>query len=189
MADKNKKTFRGRIELKAESDTTGEFSAEFATLGVVDLDQDVTEAGAFHDGQEAIIEPWNHNYGDLPVGKGVIHEVDNKAVVDGRFFLDTQSGLEHYRVVKALGDIQEWSYTFEILKATPGVFEGQPVRFLQDMDVWGVAPVTRGAGIDTQTTSIKSAGSGDGQAPAGDGPSGPRPMVQATLVEVELLEA
>ncbi|MBN1956198.1 MAG: hypothetical protein JW900_14290 [Anaerolineae bacterium] len=152
-----KKTFRGRIELKADSDTTGEFTAEFATLGVIDHDDDVTEAGAFRDGQETLVEAWNHNYSELPVGKGTIREVENKAIIEGRFFLDTQSGLEHYRVVKALGPLQEWSYTFEITKWAVGQFDGQEVRFLQGLDVWGVAPVERGAGIDTRTTSIKGA--------------------------------
>lgn len=150
------KVFHAPIHLKANSDETGEFTAEFATLEVIDHDNDVTRPGAFHDGQETLVEPWNHNYGDLPVGKGTIHEQDHKAVIEGKFFLDTQSGLEHYRVVKALGPIQEWSYTFQIEQASQGVFEDQPVQFLEGLDVWGVAPVTRGAGIDTRTTSIKN---------------------------------
>jgi hypothetical protein len=90
------------------------------------------------------------------VGKGVIHERDNKAIIEGQFFLDTQSGLEHYRVVKNLGPLQEWSYTFEIEESSQGHVEDQDVQYLEKLDVWGVAPVTRGAGIDTRTTSIKS---------------------------------
>ena len=151
-----KKTFHAPIVLKADG-IEGQFTAEFATLEVIDHDNDVTRPGAFQDGQETLIEPWNHNYGMLPVGKGVIHEKENKAVIEGQFFLDTQSGLEHYRVVKALGPLQEWSYTFEIEKASQGQFEAQDVQFLEKLDVWGVAPVTRGAGIDTRTTDIKGA--------------------------------
>jgi hypothetical protein len=150
----NQKVFHAPIVLKADG-VEGEFTAEFATLNVIDHDRDVTRPGAFHDGQETLIEPWNHNYGELPVGKGVIHEKDNKAVVEGKFFLDTQAGLDHYRVVKALGPLQEWSYTFEVEKASFGQFEDQDVQFLEGLDVWGVAPVTRGAGIDTRTTDIK----------------------------------
>jgi hypothetical protein len=148
------KVYTGPIQLKADG-KEGEFVAEFATISVIDHDKDVTLPGAFHDGQGTLIEPWNHNYGELPVGKGVIHEKKDKAVIEGQFFLDTQSGLEHYRVVKALGPLQEWSYTFEIEKASQGKFEDQDVRFLEGLDVWGVAPVTRGAGIDTRTTDIK----------------------------------
>lgn len=151
------KVFHAPIQLKAGSDETGEFTAVFATLEVIDHDNDVTRPGAFQDGQMTLIESWNHNHGTLPVGKGVIHEKDNKAIIEGQFFLDTQSGLEHYRVVKALGPLQEWSYTFEVEKASQGQFEEQDVQFLEKLDVWGVAPVTRGAGIDTLTTDIKGA--------------------------------
>jgi len=151
----SQKTYRGRIEFKQDADQTGEFRAEFATLNVIDHDQDVTVPGAFHDGQETLIEAWNHNYAELPVGKGIIHEDGDKAVVEGQFFLDTQGGLEHYKTVKALGAMQEWSYTFDIEESGEGEFNDQDVRFLRKLDVWGVAPVQRGAGIDTRTTDIK----------------------------------
>lgn len=154
---KKTKSYQGRIQFKADSDETGEFTCEFATLNVKDHDGDVTVPGAFHDGQETIIEAWNHTYDQLPVGKAVIHEVGSKARAEGRFFLDTQGGLEHYRVVKQLGSLQEWSYTFEIEKSEQGDFEGEKVRLLRGLDVWGVAPVQRGAGIDTRTVSIKGA--------------------------------
>ena len=147
----NKKTYRGPIEFKADADETGQFVAEFATLNVIDHDDDVTVPGAFRDGQETLIEAWNHNYGQLPVGKGFVREHGDKAVIQGRFFLDTAHGLEHYKTVKAMGSLQEWSYTFEVLEAEPGTFDGQDVQFLCSLDVWGVAPVQRGAGIDTRT--------------------------------------
>lgn len=160
-----KKTYTGRIEFKANSDETGAFSAEFATLNVIDHDGDVTLPGAFRDGQETLIEAWNHGLSQLPVGKGVIHERDDKAIIEGRFFLDTQGGQEHYKVVKALGPLQEWSYTFQVEERKFGEFEGHNVQFLRALDVWGVAPVQRGAGIDTRTTSIKSTRDADVEPP------------------------
>ncbi len=160
-----KKIYCAPFQLKGKA--TGEFSAQFASLNVIDLDHDVTLPGAFQNGQEVLIEPWNHNYGDLPVGKGVIHEEGRKAIIEGQFFLDTQSGREHYQVVKNLGSLQQWSYTFEVVKARPGIFEGQNVQFLEKLDVWGVAPVARGAGIDTRTTSIKNADRGRIWMPSG----------------------
>ena len=45
-----KKTYAGEIELKADSDQTGQFSAVFSTLNAVDHDGDVTLPGAFKDG-------------------------------------------------------------------------------------------------------------------------------------------
>ncbi len=149
------KIFRAPIQLKQDG-KEGEFTAEFATLEVIDHDGDITKPGAFQEGQETLIEPWNHNYSELPVGKGVIHEKDKKAIIEGQFFLDTESGMEHYKVVKNLGPLQEWSYTFEIKESSRGTVDGEVVNYLEKLDVWGVAPVTRGAGIDTGTTSIKS---------------------------------
>lgn len=154
----SKKIFTGPIQFKADADETGRFTAEFATLDVIDNDRDVTRPGAFTEGQQTMIEAWNHGYFAPPVGKGVIHERDGKAVIDGHFFMDTNGGQEHYKVVKNMGDLQEWSYTFEIEKSSSGEFEGQDVQFLEKLDVWGVAPVQRGAGIGTRTTSIKSDG-------------------------------
>jgi hypothetical protein len=152
-----RKMYCGPIHLKADADQTGQFVAEFATLGVIDHDGDVTVEGALTDGQETLIEAWNHDYRSLPVGKGVVRVRDNKAVIEGQLFLDTQGGQEHYKVVKALGPLQEWSYTFEILDYEFGKFDGRDVRYLKKLDVWGVAPVQRGAGIDTRTVAIKGA--------------------------------
>jgi len=203
------KVYTGQIKFRKGADETGEFRAEFATLNVIDYDGDVTVPGAFQDGQETLIEAWNHNYGQLPVGKGVIHEDEDKAVVEGRFFLDTQGGLEHYRTVKAIGELQEWSYTFDIEDSGHGEFDGEDVQFLRKLDVWGVAPVQRGAGIDTRTTDIKAAkdskdsggagdsgaggdGAGDGEGKAGDGkPSGRDPrdvQIQIDILKVKLEE-
>jgi len=176
------KVYKGQIKFQKDADETGEFRAEFATLNVIDHDGDVTMPGAFQDGQETLIEPWNHNYSQLPVGKGVIHEDGDKAVIEGQFFLDTVGGMEHYKTVKAIGELQEWSYTFDIEDSGHGEFDGEDVLFLRKLDVWGVAPVQRGAGIDTRTTDIKAAkdnkdsasggasdDAGDGEGEAGDG--------------------
>ncbi len=148
------KTFTCRMEFKGSD--TGEFVAEFATLNVVDHDGDVTLPGAFSQ-QEVVIEPWNHNWNAPPVGRGMIREDNGKAIVEGRFFTDTASGLEHYRTVKNLADMQEWSYSFDIIDYEYGNFAGKNVRFLKELDVIGVGPVTRGAGIDTRLVAIKRA--------------------------------
>jgi len=192
------KTYRGKIEIKADEEKQGEFSAVFATLNVIDYDDDVTLAGAFGT-QRVLIEPWNHNYQAPPVGKGMITEKGDQAMVDGKFFLDTDAGREHYVVVKNLEDMQEWSYTFRVTDSDEGVFEGMPVRFLRGLEVIGVSPVTEGAGIDTHTVTIKGAGdsggaadsggdgAGDGEGEAGDGkPSGRDP--RDVQVELDILK-
>lgn len=153
---KKRKVFTGRVELKDDGEE-GTFRSVFATLNVIDHDGDVTPTGAFAEGQEVVVEGWNHDYG-LPPGKGVIHSDEKEAWIDGRFFLETDQGRNHYNTLKALEGLEEWSYTFMIEEGQPGQFEGEDVYFLNALDVWGVAPVTRGAGIGTRTVALKNGG-------------------------------
>lgn len=146
------KTFSAPFQIKEDGDP-GEVIAVFATLNVKDHDSDVTIPGAFSE-QEVIIEPWNHGW-TLPAGKGVIESDEKEAWIDGRFFLDTEVGRENYQTVKNLGPLAEWSYSFNILENGEGEFDGRHVRFLRKLDVVGVGPVTRGAGINTRTEMIK----------------------------------
>ncbi len=134
---------------------TGEFECAFAQLNVIDLDGDVTVPGAFTSGEKVRVSYWAHGWDQLPVGRGTIEERDGWAICKGRFFLDTASGVEHYKTVKNLADLQEWSYGFDILDAELGVFNGEEVRFLKRLKVHEVAPVMLGAGIGTHTTAIK----------------------------------
>lgn len=143
------------VELKAE-DEEGRFRATFATFGVVDLDGDVTRPGAFATGQEVRLAQWGHNWGALPVGKGVIDADNERAWVDGQFNLKTNAGRDTYETVKDLGALQEWSYGFEVTKASYGQFEGREVRFLEGLKVFEVSPVMLGAGINTGTDFVKS---------------------------------
>ena len=148
------KTYRGKMDFKGDG-KDGQFSAVFATLNVIDHDDDVTLPGAF-DVQDVLIEPWNHGW-DLPVGKGSIHEDGEEAIVDGKFFMDIPEAKNHYIVAKELSEKQEWSYTFRIIESKRGEYQGQEVRFLEKMEVIGVSQVSKGAGINTRTTDIKSA--------------------------------
>lgn len=145
-----------RVEIKDE--TTGEVEAVFATLGVIDKDNDVTAKGAFEEGSQVVISAYNHKSweGALPVGVGTIHEVGNEVVMKGQFFMDTQAGRDHFAVVKALGNRQEWSYGFKVDKSEPAEHDGKSVRMLQKMSVYEVSPVLRGAGVGTRTTMAKN---------------------------------
>lgn len=133
----------------------GAFSANFASFNVIDLDEDVTVPGAFADGEAVRIAQWAHDWNAPPVGRGALRVSDTGVSVDGKFFLDTTHGLDHYRTVKGLGELQEWSYGFDILESEPGTFEGQKVRFLKRIKVHEVSPVLLGAGIGTHTEGIK----------------------------------
>lgn len=148
------------LELKADSE--GEFSATFATLNVIDHQGDVTMPGAFDAGHEVLIGGYQHDMMALPVGKGVIRADEERAWVEGTFFLDTHPGEDTYKTVKNTGGLMEWSYIFRVIEASDGDFETDkgmvPVRFLKKVDVWSVDPVLKGAGIGTGTDRIKGLG-------------------------------
>lgn len=147
-----------RVEIK-DADR-GEVAAVFATLNVVDSDGDVTTKGAFEDGAKVRISAYGHKTweGRLPVGKGLIREVGDEAVMEGRFFMDTQEGKETFTVVKALGEdgLQEWSYGYDPVEYSFGQFEDQDVRFLNKLKVHEVSPVLLGAGVGTRLLTAKS---------------------------------
>lgn len=149
--DRKLTTVKGLKEVKADE---GFVAAVFATFNTIDLDGDVTLPGAFG-GQDVRIAQWGHNWGDLPIGKGVIREQGNDAIVESSFFLDTDHGRNAFGTVKGLGNLQEWSYGFDVLKSSFGEFEGQPVRFLERLKVHEVSPVMLGAGIGTHTLEAK----------------------------------
>jgi HK97 family phage prohead protease len=150
------KTFSSPLELKADGQP-GEFRAIFSRFNVIDHDGDVTIPGAFKDGEAIRISYWGHRWQDLPVGRGVIHQDDKVAWVDGQFFLDTLAGKETYQTVKNLGDLQEWSYGYDVNEAETGQFEDHDVQFLTSLTVHEVSPVMLGAGIGTETIDIKGA--------------------------------
>jgi len=151
-----RKTVSGRVEFKAAEGETGQFRAVFSTLGVKDADGDVTLPGAFTNGQPVRISYWGHRWENLPVGKGVINANEVEAWVDGQFFMDTDAGHETYLTAKGLGDLQQWSYGYEIEDAMPGDLNGEQVQFLKRLNVIEVSPVMLGAGVNTRTTDIKA---------------------------------
>jgi len=149
-------TERKSLSLELKGDTPGAFRAIFSTLNVVDHDQDVTLPGALTLGAPVIVGAYGHDSRALPTGKGVTGGEGDLVWVDGEFFLDTPQGEATYKTLKRLGDSQEWSYTFRVRDAEFGEKDGLPVRYLKSLDVFSVDPVLVGAGIGTQTASIKS---------------------------------
>jgi len=147
----------GRVEVK-DADQ-GTVSAVFSTFNTVDADGDVTLPGAFDDGAEWMISAYGHKSweGVLPVGKGVVRVTGTEARLEGQFFLNTAGGRETFEVVKAMGDLQEWSYSCQPDKFSYGEFEGKQVRFLEHIVAGGeVSPVIKGAGVGTRTLAVKS---------------------------------
>ena len=151
-----KKSFNTELEFKEDADQTGQFKAVFSWFDVVDKHGDVTLPGAFEDGSKVKIAYWGHRWENLPVGRGEIHQDEEKAWVDAKFFMDTEAGLETYKTVKNLGELQEWSYGFETLESSDDTKDGQKVRVLKKLKTFEISPVFIGAGNNTQTLTIKS---------------------------------
>lgn len=146
--------------LKITDEDQGLVRAVFSTFNVIDSDGDVTLPGAFEEGKAVRISAYNHTSwgGALPVGKGTIHANDEEAILEGQFFLDTAAGRDTFAVVKQMGELQEWSYGFDVIEAEPGHFNGEAVTFLKRVDVHEVSPVLLGAGVNTRTLAAKSRG-------------------------------
>mgnify|MGYP000938870046 FL=1 len=151
-----KKIYDTKLEFKEDADQTGQFRALFSRFNNIDKQGDITMPGAFEEGAPIKIAYWGHRWENLPVGRGEIHQDDEKAWVDGRFFLDTEAGLETYKTIKALGDLAEWSYGFEVLDSAEDKVDGKKVRVLKKLKTFEVSPVFIGAGNNTQTLAIKS---------------------------------
>lgn len=153
---KKRKIKRKNFEIKQVEDE-GLVTARFATLNVVDFDGDVTRPGAFGT-QSAPIVP-AHDHRSIPLGKASIYEKDNEALADMQFNLDIQAGRDWYKAIKfdfEKGEpLQEYSYAFDILKRDTGEFQNQQVQFLDELDVVEISPVLRGAGIGTETQTVK----------------------------------
>lgn len=134
-------------------DESGKVTASIARFGVVDNDYDIVEATAFKSGQEVAMV-WSHDWSN-PIGKGVISVTASEALFEGSFFMDTQAGQEAYKTVKAMGNLQEWSWGFRTVKSSWEEQEERMIRHLIETDVYEVSPVLKGAGIGTRTLMLK----------------------------------
>lgn len=136
----------------------GEVTVAFSRFNVIDHDGDVTFPGALPAGKAVPMSDFNHSSWDraMPVGKGVISEDGDLGILTGAFFMDTDQGRNAYHTVKAMDDLQEWSYGYHVLEGGPIVHDGRNANALRKLDVFEVSPVLLGAGIGTGTLAIKS---------------------------------
>ena len=149
------------FELKEEAE--GKVSAVFSVFNSLDSDGDVVLPGSIKSGFKSGDVPmvWAHKW-DMPIGKGRINEDDGKATFNGEFFMDTDSGQEAYKIVKNMGDMQQWSFGYRVNDAERAPFKSadsedeQDARYLKDLTVFEVSPVLVGANQDTYTMAIKS---------------------------------
>jgi len=145
------KTLKAQVKDDGEQ---GQVSAVIATFGVVDADGDIIEPGTFTAGQQVPMA-WAHDWTKL-IGKGEIQTTQTAAIFNGAFFLETEAGQEAYKTVRAMGDLQEWSWGFRVLDASYELRDdGDYIRIIKRADVYEVSPVLRGAGVGTYTLDLK----------------------------------
>lgn len=157
MLELSRKTFNPTLTFKADS--PGSLSVEFASLNVLDHDGDITLPGAFGE-QHVRIQSHGHDTRSWTIGKGIIRESADKAVMEGLLNLDMTDGKNAHASLKFDLEhgtpLQEWSYVFEIMDADFAERDGREVRMLKRLKVHSVDPVFLGAGIGTHTMGIKS---------------------------------
>ena len=168
-------------EIKGDGDE-GLVTARFGTSGVKDLDGDVIEAGAIGV-QEIQVSQFGHTswMGGLPVGKGTTREDGDEMLADLAFFMDTTGGRDHFATIKALGDLGQWSFGFEIKESRAPTEDERQLgieRILQKLEVFEVSPVRRASGINTQTVDAKCHACGAEVRPAKGADPDPDPKVK-----------
>ena len=149
------------IDLEFKAEEEGKVSAVFSVFNTLDSDGDVVVEDAIKSGFKSGSVPmvWAHKW-DMPIGKGSIEQDGEKATFKGEFFMDTESGKEAYNLVKAMGDLQQWSFGYRVNDSERGKFKKGDneldARYLKDLSVYEVSPVLVGANQDTYTMAIKS---------------------------------
>ena len=143
-------------------DVEGKVEAVFSVFNEIDSDGDVVRPNSIKSGygDKGVAMVWGHDWKDV-IGRGEIVQDNDKAVFKGQFIMDTERGRDAYNVVKAMGDLQQWSFGYEVVDSEKGMFQSkdgeleQEVRFLNDVKVWEVSPVLVGANQNTYTIGVK----------------------------------
>ena len=152
------------VKFLTTNEVEGKVEAVFSVFNEVDSDGDVVQPKSMRRGygDKGVAMVWAHDWKDV-VGRGVIEQDDEKAVFKGQFNMTTERGKEAFNTVKEMGDLQQWSFGYEVLDSEKGLFtkDGfeQEVRYLKDVKVWEVSPVLVGANQNTYTLATKQVGS------------------------------
>ncbi len=140
---------------EASLNEEGYLEAIFSVFDVEDRDGDVVKSSAIKNGV-AIPLVWHHDW-SRPIGKGTITNDGTKAIFKGNFFLDTTEGMEAYKTVKNMGDLQQYSWGFAILNQEKGTLGDKTVNYITATEAFEVSPVLVGANQHTSTVDIKEA--------------------------------
>ncbi len=158
----NREEFESKsVSFLATDESEGKVEAVFSVFNMVDSDNDIVVPGAVKSGfgDNGVAMVWGHDWKDV-IGRGVIEQDSEKAVFKGQFIMDTERGRDAFNTVKAMGDLQQWSFGFEVLDSDKKMItkdDGteKEVRELKSLKVWEVSPVLVGANQNTYTMAVK----------------------------------
>jgi|TARA_B100001250_G_scaffold252670_1_gene217285 HK97 family phage prohead protease len=148
------------VKLTTTNEVEGKVEAVFSVFNEIDSDNDVVLPNSIKSGygDRGVAMVWAHDWKDV-IGRGEIVSDENKATFKGQFIMDTERGRDAFNTVKAMGDLQQWSFGYEVLDSENGTFTKDgtdiDVRYLKDVQVWEVSPVLVGANQNTETVSVK----------------------------------
>ena len=149
------------IDFALDTDMEGKVEAVFSVFNNVDSDGDVVlpnSLKSFKGLEGEVPMVWSHKW-ENPIGKGRIVQDNDKATFKGEFIMSSESGKEAYEIVKAMGDLQQWSFGFQVDDAEQGTFQkdgqSEDVRYIKSATVFEVSPVLVGANQSTYTVAVK----------------------------------
>ena len=111
------------VKFLTTNEVEGKVEAVFSVFNEVDSDGDVVQPKSIRSGygDKGVAMVWAHDWKDV-VGRGVIEQDDEKAVFKGQFNMTTERGKEAFNTVKEMGDLQQWSFGYEVLDSEKGLF-------------------------------------------------------------------
>jgi HK97 family phage prohead protease len=153
------------IDITTTNEVEGKVEAVFSVFNEIDSDGDVVMPNSIKSGygDAGVAMVWAHDW-KKPIGRGEIVQDGEKAKFKGQFIMDTQDGRDAFETVKAMGDLQQWSFGYEVVDSENGTFtkDGMDTeaRFLNELKVWEVSPVLVGANQNTYTVGVKEKSEG-----------------------------
>ena len=149
------------VKLTTTNEVEGKVEAVFSVFNEIDSDGDVVRPNSIKSGygDRGVAMVWAHDWKDV-IGRGQIIQEQDRAVFKGQFIMDTERGRDAFNTVKAMGDLQQWSFGYEVMESENGTFkkdneEEVEVRYLNEVKVWEVSPVLVGANQNTETVLVK----------------------------------
>ena len=99
------------IDITTTNEVEGKVEAVFSVFNEIDSDGDVVMPNSIKSGygDAGVAMVWAHDW-KKPIGRGEIVQDGEKAKFKGQFIMDTQDGRDAFETVKAMGELQQWSF-------------------------------------------------------------------------------